>query len=216
MLKSESACDRTWLEAREDFQQVKAQYEALLEHEKPKTASQRTEELDKLPLSQVVKLLDTQLPFDLVSGIVNLLYDLGAFNVAPAGEAQSSEQNEQSVAYSEEVLMEEADLDILASVLPASLASKLGRSPTSNSHDDPSTIKASLLNTLARLSLSPFLTVPIARSFRPIFVDLASRWLLLLGFNGHTFETSHANPNTLVLVLAALARTLPEFPQLYP
>ncbi|KAK9894542.1 P-loop containing nucleoside triphosphate hydrolase protein [Cystobasidium minutum MCA 4210] len=206
----------TWLEAREDFQQVKAQYEALLEHEKPKTASQRTEELDKLPLSQVVKLLDTQLPFDLVSGIVNLLYDLGAFNVAPAGEAQSSEQNEQSVAYSEEVLMEEADLDILASVLPASLASKLGRSPTSNSHDDPSTIKASLLNTLARLSLSPFLTVPIARSFRPIFVDLASRWLLLLGFNGHTFETSHANPNTLVLVLAALARTLPEFPQLYP
>lgn len=213
---SESACDRAWLEAREDFQEVKARYEALLESKKPKTASQRTEELDKLPLSELVKILDEQPPFDLVSGITDFLRELGAFNEPLNDDDQGSEQNDKITGFSEEVLVDAPDMDLLASVLPPVLASKLGRSPTSTSHSDISIPKGSILNTLARLSLSPPLTIIIARSFRPLFVDLASRWLLLLGFNGTKFEASHASTGTLVLVLAALGRTLPEFPQLYP
>lgn len=156
------------------------------------------------------------MPFDLVSGIADFLYQVGAFRELQDDEMDSREEGDQDTTYSEDVLIDAVDLDLLASVLPPRLASKLGRSPTYVSPNDDSTLKASILNTLSRLALSPPLTIPIARSFRPVFVDIASRWLLLLGFNGTGFEAGRASTNTLVLVLCALARTLPEFPQTYP
>lgn len=204
------------MESREDFQQAKAEYQVYLEERKPKTPAQRTEHLDSLPLPELVKLLDDQLPFDLVIGITDFLQELGAFIEPERAERQDNTEEDAQTRYVEESLIDAADLDLLASVLPPALASKLARSPHIATNVDPSALRISLLNTLARLALSPPLTIPIARSFRPIFIDLASRWLLLLGFNGTGFQASHANTTTFVRVLAALARTLPEFPQLYP
>lgn len=210
------SCDRAYLESREDFQQAKSDYQVYLEERKPKTPAQRTEHLNDLPLHELVKVLDEQLPFDLVVGITDFLQELGAFNEALDVELPGLTEGPPQTIITEEILIAEADLDLLASVLPPALASKLSRSPLNRAHEEPSALKASLLNTLARLALSPPLTIPISRSFRPIFVDLASRWLLLLGFTGTGFEAGHASTNTFVRILAALARTLPEFPHLYP
>lgn len=210
------------MQSREDFQQKYADYLAIIaQHPEFDTAEDPPEKANKATLDELLQQYNEQPPFDLVAGIVHFFRALGAFDEEELEEEtdmQHTSSVEADTDGTEVTLIEEQDLDLLLSVLPTDIAAKLGRSRppvdfnTANTHD----FKASLLNTLSRLALNTPLTVIIARVFRPIFINLAARWLSLLNFTGTGFAVDDESKSTLVLVLTALARTLPEMHQLYP
>jgi len=84
--------------------------------------------------------------------------------------------------------------------------------------DSQSQLKARLLDTLARLALHPALTHLIFNVFGRVHLDLASRWLILLGHDGIAFGDSATTTDkeTFMAVLTAFARLLRDYTSLYP
>lgn len=124
---------------------------------------------------------------------------------------------------SEELSLE--DVATLLSAIPtssrpsqlAAVVARLGYSTTLI--DNPSQHRARVLDVLAKLALRPALTILIARICDKIVLDLAARWMLMLGFEGKQFQQSESTTTTTPLVLqtlTALARLLPNYPSLYP
>lgn len=162
-----------------------------------------------------MKGLDDQLPFDIVLGIVTFLDKLGLF----ANPQETHIEDTPYITKLNDVIQLE-DLALLCSVLPASKREPVhGRLPAlPNVGDSESQLKARLLDTLARLALHPALTHLIFNVFGRIHLDLASRWLILLGHDGVAFADSAlaADKETFMAVLTAFARLLKDYSSLYP
>ena len=66
-----------------------------------------------------------------------------------------------------------------------------------------------ILNCLSKLLLNPTLTMRVAKLFRPILIDLASRWLLAEAVNSDQSIFAHVES-----VAGAFSRLIPIHPQL--
>jgi hypothetical protein len=80
-------------------------------------------------------------------------------------------------------LISQADAVVLLSALPSSLLPSPCPYPISASPATPAARRL-LLDTVARLSLEPSLTMEVMRCFRVLAPHLWGRWLEMLGFEG--------------------------------
>lgn len=89
-------------------------------------------------------------------------------------------------------LINTKDITILLSIIPSTLLINL---PIIKSASATASTRKKVLDTLARLSLEPSLTLPIMRRFRPLSVHFWGKWLEMLGIDTTTGEFSYRNHN---------------------
>lgn len=146
----------------------------------------------------------TSLPaFDLASALFRFLQELG-FGQQAAPETASIRDA------SHQVLCEATDFTLLSSILSNEQCQQLGLAAANKNVAPP---KASdVLDVLSRVALKPFATLPILLHFRPVFIDLAARWIQLCGFNGFAFDDDQAKSEearaSLYSVFNAFAQVL--------
>ena len=209
-----------FLRERQDFRKVEAEYAAWrAAQEIPAYVPSPSSDFN---IEEAVKKLDELPALDIAQGIEDFFREIGIVKDSNAGNEEPSDLlgNADIKITWDETLLPQQDLELLASALPNRelLAIPTARY-TSGSQDTPQQYKARILDTLARLALNPALTLPIARIFNRIIVDIAARWLLLLGFDGQQYQsgnTGHEAKAQLLAVLAAFARLLKRFPHIYP
>ena len=168
-----------------------------------------------LPLKDAVKALDEQLPFDIAVGILHFLSEIGLWAVDQGDVVQ---ERTSALRITRTDFISSTDLALLCSVLPTLIKPQFlaGLPRPLDSIDSPTQIKSRLLDTIARLALEPAFTFVIAKAFGRILLDLAGRWLLLLGFGRKTFTVPLVEKQTVFAVLTAIARLLNLYPPLYP
>ena len=199
-----------YLESREDFRNMQAVYAQKKAQEQPLRAP-------RLSLDEAVKAFDTQLPFDLAVGVADFLGELGLW-----GHNEDDARPGRAVKKSTvDDLISLKDLALMKSALPAGkqqILYGLSRSFNTDNESDGTLkqLKALLLDTLARLALKPELLYPVVHNFSPLLLDLAGRWLLLLGFDGKTFDPAHRDKQTFLAVLATISRLLVDYSSMYP
>lgn len=178
-----------------------------------KEVAPQLEELKKLqklilPAHSVWLEHDPARPFDAALALFRFLKDLGFGQQAPPESATQA-------GLAQEQLCDAQSLALLISVLTPTQCKDLKLSHlaarTAPSHSD-------WLDAIARLSLKPFATQLALLHFRPLFMDLAARWILFTGFNGHEFvETGATETRQIVLqVFHGFAQVLEYNWALYP
>lgn len=115
------------------------------------------------------------------------------------------------------------DIVLLLSILPVNLLpASLPFTLPAMSPSTPSHLRQRVLDTLARLSLEPSLTLPILSQFRPLAAHLFGRWLEMLHIDSATGEFPEQNgPSDAALagidkVMRAMTRILSVFENVYP
>lgn len=154
------------------------------------------------------------MPVDIAECIRNFLLELGLFDL----EDQKISTNDTEEQYELDESLSSEDLAILFSIYPSEVLRRRNLPLLDLPSYGSSQHKKLLLDTIARLSLNPLFTPRLFHHFQKIHLDLASRWLYLLGFDGLGYASSaqHSERSLLVAVLTAFARQLGEFPALYP
>ena len=166
------------------------------------------------------------LPFEIANAVQEFLDNIGLFDDDEAAAAvdelegdglhPGEEQDRSRHEYSADHLISKHDLAILVAAIAPAKRRKLGYPDSALSPPD----KHRILDTLAKILLQQPLTIPLAKVCKPILLDLASRWLLLLGYDSHTYRRDAvANPASKEIyfnALVAIVRLMPCFPNLYP
>lgn len=144
-------------------------------------------------------------PFDASNALYAFLRELGFGQQAPPETATLA-------GLAQEDLCDQPSLALLVSVLSQQQMKTLRLDHLSPSpvSDDSNTFTSTWLNVLATVSLKPYTTQLVLYHFRPLFLDLAARWLHFVGFNGESFSFEHpdATRATVFLVFNAFAQTL--------
>ena len=170
------------------------------------------------------------LPFEIANAVQEFLDNIGLFDggdnaseglytaaseggdILHPGEEQDRSRHE----YSADHVISKHDLAILIAAIAPAKRRKLGYPDSALSPPD----KHRILDTLAKILLQQPLTIPLAKVCKPILLDLASRWLLLLGYDGRAYrKDAVANPASKEIyfnALVAVVRLMPCFPNLYP
>lgn len=221
---TEPRSSSAWLRSRQDFRKFEAEYAALKAPEQQAIDASEPKLPADFDAERAVRALDDLPAFDISQAVKDFLVQLGLFHQSQEDEQLQEDADHDTVQVSWEAVVSNEDLQLLASVLQDhdlnQLAIPIDRASfASTSQDTLKQWKARLLDTIARLALHPALTLPIAQIFSRIMVDIAARWLLLLGFDGEAFSascTDEVSKSQLVSVLAASGRLLKRFPHIYP
>ena len=170
------------------------------------------------------------LPFEIANAVQEFLDNIGLFDddgaaaldglytaASEGGNLHPGEEQDRSRhEYSADHLISKHDLATLVRAIAPAKRRKLGCPDSALSPPD----KHRILDTLAKILLQQPLTIPLAKVCKPVLLDLASRWLLLLGYDGHAYrQDAVANPASKEIyfnALVAIVRLMPCFPNLYP
>ena len=211
-----------FFESREEFQQSKAELEAAMARQRQMDGTDSMPDL-VLAFDAAAHTANDPESYNVAAGIADFLDELGfgagaqvaVPELGAYADSSSGQDNAVDSRVSREELVSLADLELLSSVRDG--AGK--KSSRYAAHQDtPAQLKARLLDTVARLALHPALTVPVARCFSPILLDIAARWLMLLshdGQRGFSAQADQIDKRLVVRVLTALTRLLATSPSLY-
>jgi len=148
---------------------------------------------------------DSIFDLDISRSVEGLLSDFGLFNDSTIDQSQLSNKETLTRFHSDadsDSLVTSKQMEILLSFIPPHRIPK-GLAASSQHHNI-----GSLLDTLSRLALQPALAIYVYARFRPLWVDIVSRWLTLVHFNGVDFGAGPHNDGQILEILSAFARII--------
>lgn len=200
-----------------DFIAAQAKYNALIAAHKHEHGE---EDYVEETLEELLSKLDNG-HFDIASGVTRFLQEIGATladKEQNIGTSYQSTSRDVAVTSYENTSIAAEDAALLFSVLATERRDTSSRSAFGHADDNVKQRKARILDTVARLALNPALTFCVARTFKPILLDIAFRWLNIIGHTGREYGLDARTIQTSVLLDAinAFARLLPVCEPLYP